>query len=71
MFPCPAGQEVIGFAGAFGSVLDRIGIVCGNRVPPGPVPSATDGAGMSSVQSRPAPTASAEPAWFEPRRQLR
>jgi hypothetical protein len=38
--------------------------------PLGAVPSASVGAGMSPVQSRPAPTAPPEPAWFEPGRQL-
>jgi hypothetical protein len=38
-FMCPAGDEGIGFAGGFGGVLDRIGIVCGDPVtlPPGGV----------------------------------
>lgn len=32
-FTCPAGGEAIGFAGGFGGVLDRIGVVCGDPVP--------------------------------------
>jgi hypothetical protein len=35
-FTCPAGGEAIGFAGGFGGVLDRIGVVCGDPVPPPP-----------------------------------
>ncbi len=48
---CPAGDEGIGFAGGFGGVLDRIGIVCGNRAAPEPVMSALQ-AGSSLLEQR-------------------
>lgn len=48
---CPAGDEGIGFAGGFGGVLDRIGIVCGNRAAPEPVALALQ-ASTSLLQER-------------------
>lgn len=52
--PCPAGEEAIGFAGGFGDVLDRIGIVCANRAAPEAALEAalTFEAGASLLQER-------------------
>ena len=68
---CPVGDEAIGFAGAFGGVLDRIGIVCANRAAPAPLPiqapMAMSGDGPGGMPW----TVDIEAAWFDPRRQQR
>ncbi len=55
-FMCPAGDEGIGFAGGFGGVLDRIGIVCGNRAAPQPEAETTVTAVSAPVTFAPPPS---------------
>lgn len=71
-FQCPTGDEGIGFAGGFGGVLDRIGIVCANRAAPTPLPAPSPTG--TSVDDELMPVMSLEDvqaAWFDPRRKLR